>query len=227
MEKLLSPYDTSGMLVLSANYSQSAYVENLGSGKFEIRPLPKLAQVSPVNGIVTTDINSDGNLDVLLVGNDYGNEVFAGMFDAATGLVLLGNGDGNFTPVSSFQSGFKVDGDAKALSKIKSVRGEELILASQNLDSLRVFKNDGHSGEKRFFDPAPMDYWLILEYDDGTREKRELYYGGGYLSQSTRSNDIPSSVRRVVVYEFNGNERTIDYKVSELTLTGATTKSIK
>ena len=38
--------------------------------------------MSPVNGIITADLNSDGNLDVVVTGNDYGNEVFSGRYDA-------------------------------------------------------------------------------------------------------------------------------------------------
>jgi hypothetical protein len=225
MEKLLSPYDTSGMLVLTTNYSQSGYVENLGNGKFVLKPLPKLAQVSPVNGIVVTDLNDDGNPDALLIGNDYGNEVFSGRLDAATGLILLGDGAGEFTPVTSYNSGFKVDGDAKALSKLKSAKGHELIIASQNLDSLRIFKITGDSMMRRFFDPTPLDSWLVLEYEDGTREKKELYHGAGYLSQSTRAISIPSTVRRIKVYDFNGNERTIEYQTPELTSAGVATST--
>ena len=62
-----------------------------------LKPLPKLVQRSPVNGIVVADINFDGNLDAFMIGNDYGNEVFSGKYDAGTGTVLLGDGKGNFT----------------------------------------------------------------------------------------------------------------------------------
>ena len=40
------------MLVLKANYSQTSYAENKGNGKFSLKPLPKLVQRSPVNGII-------------------------------------------------------------------------------------------------------------------------------------------------------------------------------
>ena len=90
MEGLLKPYDTAGMLVLKANYSQTSYAENEGNGKFSLKPLPKLVQRSPVNGIVVGDVNFDGNLDALMIGNDYGNEVFSGKYDAGTGTSAAG-----------------------------------------------------------------------------------------------------------------------------------------
>ena len=55
-----------------------------------------------------------------MIGNDYGNEVFSGKYDAGTGTVLLGDGKGNFVAVPSVKSGFKVAGDAKALGKLKN-----------------------------------------------------------------------------------------------------------
>jgi hypothetical protein len=64
---------------------------------------------------------------------------FSGKYDAGTGMVLLGDGKGNFTVVPSVKSGFKVDGDAKALGKLKNAADEELIIATQNLDSVRGF----------------------------------------------------------------------------------------
>ena len=56
------------------------------------------AQFSMLNGMVLEDFNGDGNLDLLLNGNDFGTEVPLGRYDALNGLVLLGLGDGNFKP---------------------------------------------------------------------------------------------------------------------------------
>jgi hypothetical protein len=223
MDKLLKPYDTTGMLVLKVNYSQTSYVENNGNGKFLMKPLAKMAQVSPVNGIAITDLNSDGNLDVMLIGNDYGNEVFSGRYDACTGLVLLGNGNGEFKVMPSAQSGFKVNGDGKAMGKLKSVLGIELLIATQNLDSLRIFTSSHNQGNQRYFQPSDLDSWAELNHDNGKRERVEFYYGSGYLSQSTRSLVIPQTVTKIVVHDFKGNQRSIAY--SELALTASPQKS--
>ena len=68
----------------------------MGNGTFEVQALPIEAQIAPVNGMVSQDVNNDGFLDVILIGNDYGNEIFTGRLDAQTGLVLIGDGNGNF-----------------------------------------------------------------------------------------------------------------------------------
>jgi enediyne biosynthesis protein E4 len=211
MKKLLEPYDTTGMLVLGAVHPFTSYIQNNGDGKFEIKSLPKLVQVAPVNGMVVLDANHDGHLDVLIIGNDYGNEVFSGRYDACTGIVLLGDGAGNFSVASSTDTGFRVEGDGKALARLKSVSGE-LMIATQNADSLRIFKFDqGQSGARAFM-PLQTDAGAELLFADGKKEKVEFYYGSGYLSQSTRSVLIPQQVKAMVVYDFAGKSRTIDFE---------------
>jgi len=103
--------------------------------------------MAPVNGIVVDDFNMDGNLDLLLIGNDYGNELFMGRLDAHTGLLLLGDGKGDFQPVRSAESGFLVPGDAKALVKLMLSNGDFLYLASQNRGELKAFNLNGQTGE--------------------------------------------------------------------------------
>jgi enediyne biosynthesis protein E4 len=194
------------------NWSNSSYVENLGSGKFKLSELPRAAQLAPVNGIAVSDVNADGNPDALLVGNDYGNEVFSGRYDAFEGLVLIGDGHGKFEPMSALESGFSVRGDAKALAQILTVSNGPLFVATQNIDSIRVFgfkkKNEGLST----FDPAANDSWAVLEYRDGSKQKIEFHYGAGYLSQSTRTVRIERGVDRIVVYDYQGNSRTIRFE---------------
>jgi hypothetical protein len=209
MKELLRPYDTTGMLVLKADYPYTSYIENKGDGTFNLRALPVMAQVAPVNGILTDDMNADGNLDVIMIGNDYGNEVFSGRYDAFTGLVLTGDGQGNFKILLSGESGFLVNGDAKALVKLKGL-SEYLILATQNLDSLRVFRYTNKANEI-FFEPMANDFRAELIYQNEKKEKVEFHYGSGYLSQSTRKLKIPALVKEMIVYDFSGNRRIMDY----------------
>ncbi|MCD9014045.1 FG-GAP-like repeat-containing protein [Parachryseolinea silvisoli] len=202
MQNLLSPEELKDVVVLEANQLRSAYIENGGGGRFTLHALPMAVQVAPVNGMVTTDVNRDGHQDVLLVGNDYGNEVFAGRYDAFTGLVLLGDGKGAFRVVPSEQSGFYVPGDAKALVRVPMPKGE-LFLASQNRDSLKVFQVPVQ-GETRHITPGPLDCRLEVVYTDGRKQRVELFYGAGYLSQSSRQITLSGNVREATLYTFGG-----------------------
>lgn len=117
----------------------SAYLENKGNGKFVITNLPIEAQVSNIDDILIQDFDKDGNKDVLIVGNMYPVEIETTRNDASNGLLLKGDGKGNFTPVSSDKSGFFIAGDAKEIIKMV-VGDEQIILVALNNDKLKSFK---------------------------------------------------------------------------------------
>jgi hypothetical protein len=211
MQSLLEPYDTSGMVVLDAVYPFTSYISNNGDGTFRIQPLSKRVQVAPINGMVVMDVNDDGHLDVLMTGNDYGNEVFSGRYDACNGIVLLGDGTGNFKYKSGPASGFIVPGDGKALAKL-STKGGDLIIASQNADSLRIFEPVTPTSKARNFIPLLTDCRADVLFNDGKKARIEFYYGSGYLSQSTRSVKIHPNVKEMTVYDFSGKSRVIDFR---------------
>lgn len=204
-DKFFTPTELEGSTRLEATFFQTSYVENKGNGKFELRPFETIVQTAPVNGIVVDDINSDGFLDAILVGNDYSYEPNAGQFDAFTGIVLLGDGSGNFKAVESRKSGFYVGGDAKALIKLNS--NGSMYVASQNSDSLRVFKSV--DAKNSLLIPDALDSWAMLTYKDGRKQKVEFYYGSGYLSQSTRILSVSKEVTEIEVYNSKGQSRKI------------------
>lgn len=209
VEELLSPEDLSGALILEANHMASSYIENLGNNKFSLKQLPILAQSAPINGIVTTDINDDGNLDVVMVGNDHGNEVFAGRYDAFTGLILSGDGKGSFDVVRSAISGFYVPGDAKALAKLYGSKGDEMFIATQNRDSLKIFSKAVNQ-MSQIVEVQPTDSYVELVFGDGRKQRIELYYGSGYLSQSSRKLRVPKDVKEIRIYNYAGESRSLD-----------------
>ena len=93
----------------------SLYLENHGDGTFAYRPLPRAAQLSTVRAGLTADYTGDGHLDVLLAGNTYETEYRTPRSDASTGILLVGDGAGQFTPVMSRQSGFWATGNVRGL----------------------------------------------------------------------------------------------------------------
>lgn len=133
-EDLMARTDT-----VEATHMESSYLENLGNGEFRLHPLPIEAQMSPVFDLICMDVNQDEHLDVILLGNDHGNNPYWGIQDAMNGLVLLGDGQGNFEPMSYAESGFFVKGDGKSLALLRQKNGQPLIFAAQNQDSLKVF----------------------------------------------------------------------------------------
>jgi hypothetical protein len=138
---LLNQNQLEGANKLIGNFDRSVYVENLGGGKFQYKQLPWEAQIAPINSIVITDYDRDDNLDVLLVGNDFGNEIFIGRYDAFNGCLLKGNGKGDFQMINTEESGFLVPGDAKYIIEVKNAKeSNPYYIVSQNKGSLKVFQ---------------------------------------------------------------------------------------
>lgn len=207
MDDLLTPEQKQGALRLKANMLQSAYLRNEGNGKFTIMPLPKQAQISVLNGMTVDDYDGDGNLDVVINGNDYGTDVAVGRYDALNGLMLKGNGKGGFKPMSILQSGIYIPGNGKALVKLHSSNGKYLLAASQNKDVLKLF---GLKSTVKSFKPQTLDASAVIKYKNGSTTKQEFYYGSSFLSQSARFININSKVASITVTRNNGSTRMLN-----------------
>ncbi len=195
-----------GAVKLQANYFSNSYVRNDGNGKFTITPLPLNTQYSCMNGMSAEDFDGDGNLDLLMVGNDYGTDVSIGRYDGCNGLMLKGNGKGGFFPLSIMQSGWFVPGDAKALVKLRNANGVCLLAASQNKDKLKVFELKKDITNVQL---EPLDVSAIITYKNRRKQKRELYYGSSFLSQSGRFINIDKNISAVDITDSKGNQRHI------------------
>jgi hypothetical protein len=125
---------------LNCDETRSCYFENIGNGKFVKHVLPMEAQFAPVNTILCEDFNNDGNMDLLLAGNEYQADVITGSYDASYGCFLKGNSKKCFQFVPPTISGFKLNGDIKDMAVINSAKGQKIILVAVNNDSLKVFK---------------------------------------------------------------------------------------
>ena len=210
IDNIFSPQDLEDALVLKATTMASSYLENQGGGKLSLTALPIEAQFAPVFGMLTEDINRDGQLDVLLVGNDYSTDVFTGRADALTGVFLAGNGEGGFRVAPLVESGFFVDGDAKGVAAIQGADGNPLVVVTQNQDSLLLFAPSPTSSEaSQTIVLDPTDAWAEIEMTDGKKRRQEFYYGNTYLSQSGRSLAVEKNVRSVVIYSFSGEKREV------------------
>jgi hypothetical protein len=211
LERTLSRAERERAHVARAVTFASAYLENLGSAKFALRPLPLPAQIAPIFGMLTGDYDGDDNLDVLLVGNSHAVDTETGWDDASIGAVLLGNGQRQFRYVSGASSGFYVDGDAKAVAELVLDETHSLVLVTQNDDSLKVFAQS-RRGRTRNVRVGALDAYAVLTLADGTTRREELYYGSTYLSQSSRFLKVSEEVTRVTVYDSQGRSRDLVLK---------------
>ena len=111
-------------------------------GKMTAKKLPNHAQIAPINGIVTTDVNGDGNIDLIVAGNNFDTEVETPRYDGGTGLVMVGDGTGSFTPLSVLESGIFANKNVKDIKLLKDAEGLATIVVANNNGSAQVFKRN-------------------------------------------------------------------------------------
>lgn len=193
--------------VVQCHTLANSYLENLGDGTFKLSQLPLFAQEAPMYGILTGDYNSDGNLDILAVGNFYNGEVFTGRYDASIGWFLEGNGDGSFERVEVSESGFYIQEDAKSLVNL-FLGDKELIISGINNNSPKIYEVNQKLG--KLYRPNATDISARIQFKDGSEQKVEFYYGSGYLSSASRQLKSSTVVESISVKNSLGEETVIE-----------------
>ena len=185
--------------VYEAGELRSGVLLSQASGRYAFAPLPRYAQIAPVQGMAAADFDGDGNSDLLLAANDYSAIPALGRFDSGLGWLLRGDGNGGFQPVPVAESGWLVPGNAKALAltdldgdarpdavvsrnnqstlAFRNARSDVLLPRSQMHVALRLRGRGGN--------PDAIGARIALESGGRTLRVSEIRAGGGYASQST------------------------------------------
>jgi len=211
MEKILATLDVKDMQTLTCKNLHSVYLQNDGNNKFTIKQLPAEAQFAPIFGMLAEDINQDGNPDLVTVGNFYGTEVITGNYDASQGLVMFGDGKGNFKAAGINATGFIADKNAKAIVKIQNINKSPLFIVTQNSDSVKVFKYT--KGEKNVqLYPSQNETYAKVIFKNGLQQKIELYTNSCRLSHKSRSIIITPVMSHLDLFKAGGTRtRSFDY----------------
>ena len=138
MQQIFSAENTQDALQLSVNNFNSSWIENKGNFNFVLHDLPRVAQFAPIYGIVAKDFDGDGNIDLALNGNEFAMSPSLGRYDAFNGLILKGDGKGNFKSLTIQESGLYIPQNGKALATIM-VNKQLGLLATQNRDFIKLF----------------------------------------------------------------------------------------
>lgn len=178
---------------ISMQENASLWIENVGDGTFKTHQLPMMAQISAMNGIQVKDINQDGHLDILYVGNNYANEVFIGRYDASNGGILLGNGKGEFT--YSGNSGLFVPEDAKSLISIDLGKKGLAFIASQNRGKMHAFTPVTQAWTRV---NVPKGIQGFVYQFKGQQQRVEWTYGSSYLGQSANGQAFLPQGARII-----------------------------
>jgi hypothetical protein len=139
IQDIFTPEQLDKAVRLDAYELESSIFLSNGKGGFTKKTLPTEAQFAPIYGLLAGDFDGDGHQDMLLGGNFYESKPEAGIYDASYGLLLHGNGKGDWTPVVANRSGFFVRGAIRDIQMIKT-KHQPLVLVAKNNDALNLFK---------------------------------------------------------------------------------------
>ena len=123
---------------LKAEMMETIYLENQGDSGFVLHKLPKEAQYSPVYGIASLDVNQDGKMDLLLGGNNSWTRIKFGRYTANHGVLLTGDGNGNFNYVPQHKSGLNIRGNVRSISTVKKKGKEKIIIGLNDKPALLI-----------------------------------------------------------------------------------------
>ncbi|MBT8303882.1 MAG: VCBS repeat-containing protein [Bacteroidia bacterium] len=126
-------------IMKKTNISETIIAVNKGNGDFEIIVLPTRVQLSCVCGIVCTDVDNDGNTDIIMGGNNFEFKPQYSRLDANYGHVLLNDGNLNFNWQDYDKSGFFVRNEVKHLRQIKDKNGKIYVIAAINDNKPKIF----------------------------------------------------------------------------------------
>ncbi|PTX18148.1 VCBS repeat protein [Pontibacter mucosus] len=148
IDALFDKGELEGAQVLEVNTFESLYLENRGDGTFKKHLLPREAQVSKIFSFYVEDVNHDGHLDILAGGNYYGVSTYQGRYDGSYGVLLAGDGKGGFRAIPATESRFLLQGEVRDIKKLKTGKGELMLVARNKLPLQLLRKLEpGSAGE--------------------------------------------------------------------------------
>lgn len=140
LDEIYSEERLSEALHYQAVEFRSCVLLNDGTGQFSKHFLPAAAQFSPLMNTQILDINQDGYFDILGAGNFFATETETVRYDAGSGIVLLGNGQGEFSSMNYQETGLLLSGDVKDIRLIPLANGHTGMLVAKNNDYLQLWQ---------------------------------------------------------------------------------------
>ncbi|MEZ6116103.1 MAG: CRTAC1 family protein [Pirellulaceae bacterium] len=214
LDEIYSPECLSASVHLKAYELRSGVLIN-HSGKFEFKPWTRLAQIAPVFGTVICDWNRDGHLDIFAAQNSYSPQRETGHMDGGMGMLLLGNGAGDFQPVAPNQSGIQIPGDAKSAIRLDYDGDfDQDLLVGVNNGRWAVLKNEQLPDAKaakvlRLQGPAgnrqAIGSHISVTRPNG-QQVFEVHAAGGYLSAGVSSVELPKDASELRVRWPDGSQ---------------------
>lgn len=138
IEDLFSKEELQNALIYNVYENRTVVLWN-NAGKFKLKPLPMSAQLSPIYSIYADDLDKDGQVDLLLGGNQFNAKPQTGIYAANFGTVLMSVGNREFVTLNSLESGISIQGQIRDIKSI-IIEGKKFLLIALNNDKLRIYE---------------------------------------------------------------------------------------
>ncbi|WP_276500234.1 VCBS repeat-containing protein [Terrimonas pollutisoli] len=132
VEDIFTEAQLSKAVKLEAYELRSCVFINDRKGGFIKQALSNEAQLSPVYAIAVEDVDGDGRKDIVMGGNFYESKPEVGIYDASYGVMLKGDGKGNFTAIKGTESGLYIRGAVRDITLTKANNKTLLLVAKNN-----------------------------------------------------------------------------------------------
>lgn len=119
-------------LILNAYTFETEVWLNNRNGTFTRQHLPVEAQFFPVYAILIDDFTANGHADILLGGNQSRAKPETGIYAAGYGILLEGDGKGNFRSVAAKESGLAIKGEIRSLKKVGHGDSNYVVIGKNN-----------------------------------------------------------------------------------------------
>ncbi|MFH5885419.1 FG-GAP-like repeat-containing protein [Halalkalibaculum sp. DA3122] len=188
---------------------------------FEAKPLPPRAQFSMGFHPAVADFNNDGNEDLFLSQNFFAFPPQVSRLDAGRGLLLEGDGSGNFKPVAGSKSGIKVYGEQRGAGFADyNADGKVDLVVAQNGAQTKLYRNQAENRGYRVTLKGPdrnrdaVGSSLRLVYENGEKgPRRYVQSGAGYWSQGSFIQVLgagSTGAAEIEIRWFDGTTQTVD-----------------
>ena len=138
IEDIFSPTELETSFKYEVFENKSVILWN-DKGRFILEELPMKAQFSPIYGIYAGDLDHDGNIDLVLGGNQYNAKPQTGIYSASFGTVLKSVGNRKFKVMDISESGLYVNGQVRDIKEI-IIRGKEHLIVAVNNERLKIYE---------------------------------------------------------------------------------------
>lgn len=202
IDALLGGYAAKAERVAATWFASSVFL-NRGD-RFELRVLPAEAQWSSAFGVTAADFDGDGHQDVFLAQNFFGVDAETSREDAGLGLLLLGDGSGNFRAVSPEASGIVIVGEGRgtAAGDFNNDGRTDLAVGQHGRETILLRNRLGKPGwpvRLKMSGANPGAIGAVVRADFGARmgPAMEIHAGGGWWSQDSQKLLITGPTRPV------------------------------